>query len=38
MKIKEWLIDLAEHHMVDMIDGEIVILPIMEDDGEIERD
>jgi hypothetical protein len=32
MKVKDWLIELAENNMVDMLDGEIVILPIKEDE------
>lgn len=31
MRIKDWLIDLAENHYVALDDGEIVILPINED-------
>ncbi len=30
--MKEWLMDLAENNRVDMLNGEIVILPIKEDD------
>ena len=32
MKMKDWLTDLAENHYWDIIDGEVVILPIKEDD------
>ena len=33
MRMKDWLIDLAENHYWDILeDGEIVILPIKEDD------
>ena len=32
MKVKDWLMDLAENHYWDILDGEVVILPIMEDD------
>jgi len=32
MRISEWLIDLAEHHYWDLVDGEVVILPIKEDE------
>lgn len=33
MKIKDWLLDLAENNYVDLDEfGEIVILPIKEDD------
>lgn len=28
MKIKDWLLDLSENNQVDIIDGEVVILPI----------
>ena len=32
MQLREWLLDLAENHYWDLIDGEVVILPIKEDD------
>lgn len=32
MRVKEWLFDLAENNYVDLIEGEVVILPIKEDD------
>lgn len=32
MNLRDWLIDLAENNRVDIIDGEVVILPIKEDD------
>lgn len=32
MKVRDWLMDLAENHYWDLVDGEVVILPIMEDD------
>ena len=32
MRVKEWLLDLAENNYVDLIEGEVVILPIKEDD------
>lgn len=32
MRMKEWLMDLMENNRVDWVDGEIVILPIKEDD------
>lgn len=32
MKIKDWLLDLVENNRVDIIDGEVVILPIKEDE------
>ena len=31
MKIRDWLIDLAENNRWDIVDGEVVILPIKED-------
>ena len=31
MKVSEWLIDLAENNYWDIVDGEVVILPIKED-------
>ena len=30
MNVSEWLIDLAENNYWDIIDGEVVILPIKE--------
>ena len=36
MKVSEWLIDLAENHRWDIVDGEVVILPIKEND-ELEK-
>ena len=32
MNLREWLLDLVENNYVDIIDGEICILPIKEDD------
>lgn len=32
MRVKEWLMDLAENNRVDIVNGEVVILPIREDD------
>lgn len=33
MRMKDWLIDLAENYYWDILeDGEVVILPIKEDD------
>lgn len=32
MNIRDWLLDLAENHRVDLIDGEVCILPIKEDE------
>lgn len=34
MKIKDWLTELAEHNRVDILDGEVVILPIKEDEDD----
>ena len=31
MRIRDWLIDLAENNYWDLVDGEVVILPIKED-------
>ena len=30
MKIRDWLIDLAKNNYLDIVDGEVVILPIKE--------
>ena len=30
MKLRDWLIDLAENNRVDIIEGEVCILPIKE--------
>ena len=32
MRIKDWLLDLAMHNYVDVIEDEVVILPIKEDE------
>lgn len=32
MRVKDWLLDLMENNYVEMIDGEICILPIKEDE------
>ena len=32
MRVKDWLIDLAENNYWDIVDGEVVILPIKEDE------
>lgn len=32
MKLRDWLLDLAENNRVDLVDGEICILPIKEND------
>ena len=34
MKVKDWLYDLAENYYVDMVNDEVVILPIMDDEDE----
>ena len=34
MKLRDWLLDLAENNRVDLVDGEICILPIKENDEE----
>lgn len=34
MRIRDWLIDLAENHYWDIIDGEVVILPIKESEDD----
>lgn len=35
MRVKEWLMDLAENHYVDLDEfGEIVILPIKDDEDD----
>ena len=32
LKVRDWLLDLAEHNYVDIIEDEVVILPIKEDE------
>ena len=32
MKIKDWLLDLAMHNYVSVVNDEVCILPIMEDE------
>lgn len=32
MKVRDWLIDLAENNYCDIVDGEVVILPIKEEE------
>ena len=32
MKVRDWLIELAENNYWDIIDGEVVILPIVQDE------
>lgn len=32
MNLREWLLDLAENNRWDIIEGEVVILPIMEEE------
>lgn len=34
MRIKDWLLDLAMHNYVGIIDDEVCILPIMEDEDD----
>ena len=34
MRVKDWLLDLSENHYWDMVEGEVVILPIREDEDE----
>lgn len=34
MSLKDWLSDLANYNRIDMVDGEIAILPIMENENE----
>lgn len=34
MRVKDWLLDLAENNYWDMVDGEVCILPIKEDDSD----
>lgn len=32
MRIRDWLLDIANNHYWDIIDGEVCILPIKEDE------
>ena len=32
MKVKEWLMDLVENNYWDIVDGEVVILPIKDEE------
>ena len=32
MRLEDWLLDLAENNRWDIIDGEVVILPIEEEE------
>ena len=32
VRLRDWLIDLADNNYVDWLDGEIAILPIKEDE------
>ena len=32
MKVKEWLMELAENNYCDIVDGEVVILPIKDEE------
>lgn len=34
MRVKDWLMDLAENHYWDLVDGEVVILPIKENEDD----
>ena len=34
MKVRDWLLDLADNNYVDWIDGEICIIPIKEGDDD----
>ena len=34
MKVRDWLLDLAENHYWDIVDGEVCILPIKDGDDE----
>ena len=34
MKLSDWLIELANNNYVEMVNGEICILPIMENEDE----
>lgn len=34
MKLRDWLLDLAENNRVELVDGEICILPIKEDEND----
>ena len=34
MRIKDWLMDLAENNYLDIVDGEICILPIKESEDD----
>lgn len=34
MRVKDWLLDLMENNYVEFVDGEICILPIIEDEDE----
>lgn len=35
MRVKDWLLDLAENYYVDIVENEVVILPIREDEDEV---
>jgi hypothetical protein len=32
MRVKDWLMDLADNYYWDLVDDEVMILPIKEDD------
>ena len=36
MKVKDWLMDLAYNNRIEVIDGEIKIIPIKEDDEDVD--
>ena len=34
MKLRDWLLELAENNRVDLVDGEICIIPIKDDEDD----
>ncbi len=34
MRIEDWLLDLQDNYRVELIDGDVCILPIMEDEDD----
>lgn len=36
MKVKDWLLELAENNRIEVVDGKIKILPIKEDDMDVD--
>ena len=34
MKLRDWLLELAENNRVDLVDGEICIIPIKDDEND----